>query len=207
MEKDPHLTDNDGEQPGDNFYHGVISKIFWNNQTGVVRSDRGKDIPFVFAFVTLLGAPRQDINFLRPGMRVGFDVGWTSKGLRVSTIKIYDLYQDDLGPNLEGASFEPSTAGQNEHEEDHPISRYRIRETYNGPESVRPRQRRFPPRVPARGSPPSSPRGDERQKAQPPSPSPSMKSAPPRAENEREKSRRPRPPRRFKGPRNRSEDK
>jgi cold shock CspA family protein len=80
-----------GEQPGDLFYHGVISKIFWRNETGVIHSDSGKDISFAFPFVTLLGAPRQDIRFLREGMRVGFDVSRTPKGLRVSIIKIYEL--------------------------------------------------------------------------------------------------------------------
>ena len=80
----------DGEQSRDRFYHGVIHKVFFGDETGLVRSDSGKEIPFVFPFLTLIGAPRQDIRFLTEGMRVGFDVGWTSKGLRVSTIKIYD---------------------------------------------------------------------------------------------------------------------
>jgi hypothetical protein len=77
--------------PEDRFYHGTIRKIFWSNETGVIHSDAGKDISFVFPLVTLLGAPRQDIRFLREGMRVGFDVGWTSRGLRATVIKIYDL--------------------------------------------------------------------------------------------------------------------
>jgi cold shock CspA family protein len=90
VEKDKELT-NDGERQGDLFYRGVVSKIFWSSESGVIRSDTGKDIPFAFPFVKLLGAPRQDIRFLREGMRVGFDVGRTPKGLRVSLIKIYDL--------------------------------------------------------------------------------------------------------------------
>jgi cold shock CspA family protein len=90
MWKGKELTSG-GEQPGDLFYHGVISKIFWRNETGVIHSDTGKDVPFAFPFVTLLGVPRQDIQFLREGMRVGFDVNQTSKGLRVSVIKIYEL--------------------------------------------------------------------------------------------------------------------
>ncbi len=53
--------------------------------------ERNKELPFAFPFVTLLGVPRQDIQFLREGMRVGFDVNRTSKGLRVSVIKIYEL--------------------------------------------------------------------------------------------------------------------
>ncbi len=90
MERNKELTSGE-EQPGDLFYHGVVSKIFWRTETGVIHSDTGKDVPFAFPFVTLLGVPRQDIQFLREGMRVGFDVNRTSKGLRVSVIKIYEL--------------------------------------------------------------------------------------------------------------------
>jgi cold shock CspA family protein len=90
VERNKELTSG-GEQPADLFYHGVISKIFWRNETGVIHSDTGKDIPFAFPFVTLLGVPRQDIQFLREGMRVGFDVSRTPKGLRVSVIKVYEL--------------------------------------------------------------------------------------------------------------------
>ena len=72
------------------FYQGVIHKISSGNETGVVLSDSGKEIPFVFPFLRLIGAPRLDIRFLTEGMRVGFDVGWTSQGLRISVLKIYD---------------------------------------------------------------------------------------------------------------------
>lgn len=91
MDKDKELT-NEGERQGDLFYHGVVSKIFWGSESGVIHSDSGKEFSFAFPFVKLMGVPRQDIRFLREGMRVGFDVGRTPKGLRVSTIKIYDLY-------------------------------------------------------------------------------------------------------------------
>ena len=74
----------------DRFYRGVIHKISSGNETGVVLSDSGKKIPFVFPFLQLIGAPRLDIRFLTEGMRVGFDVGWTSDGLRISVLKIYD---------------------------------------------------------------------------------------------------------------------
>ena len=86
-------TDNtqDGEPSGDRFYQGIIQKISWGNETGVVQSNSGKTYPFVFSYVTLLGAPRHDLRFLYEGMRVGFDVGWTSNGLRVTVIKVYDL--------------------------------------------------------------------------------------------------------------------
>ncbi len=90
MERNKELTSGE-EQPGDLFYHGIVSKIFWRTETGVIHSDSGKDFSFAFPFVTLLGVPRQDIRFLREGLRVGFDVNRTSKGLRVSVIKIYEL--------------------------------------------------------------------------------------------------------------------
>jgi len=92
VEEDDDCTEG-GYKPEDKFYHGVVGKIFWSNGSGVIRSASGKDIPFVFPYVTLIGVPRQDIHFLREGMRVGFDVGWTSKGLRATVIKIYDLQE------------------------------------------------------------------------------------------------------------------
>lgn len=91
MEKSKELT-TDGEQQGDLFYHGVVSKIFWSSASGVIRSESGKEFPFAFPFVKLLGVPRPDIRFLREGMRVGFDVGRTPKGLCATLIKVYDLY-------------------------------------------------------------------------------------------------------------------
>ena len=78
------------DYPQDRFYRGVIHKISAGNETGVVLSDSGKEIPFVFPFLRLIGAPRLDIRFLTEGMRVGVDVGWTSQGLRISVLKIYD---------------------------------------------------------------------------------------------------------------------
>jgi len=159
VEKDTHPTDDDGEQSRDNFYHGVISKIFWSNETGVIHSDSGKEIPFIFAFVTLLGAPRQDINFLRPGMRVGFDVGWTSKGLRASTIKIYDLYQDDIAPERsDGLS---SSSDVDASAADHPISRYRPPEVPDNAEPPRYRQRRVRPRPQSQDQRPQEQRSQE----------------------------------------------
>lgn len=91
MKKDKELTD-EGEQQGDLFYHGSVSKIFWSSESGVILSESGKEFSFAFPFVKLIGVPRQDVRFLREGMRVGFDIGRTPKGLRVSIIKVYDLY-------------------------------------------------------------------------------------------------------------------
>ena len=72
-------------------------------------------------------------------MRVGFDVGWTSKGLRASTIKIYDLYQDDIV--LERGDVPSYSSEAEVLAADHPISRYRpqeIHETAEPPTSPAP---------------------------------------------------------------------
>ena len=74
----------------ESFYKGVISRINLGDETGIVLSDSGKEFPFVFPFLRIIGAPQLDIRYLTEGMRVGVDGGWTSKGLRISAIKIYD---------------------------------------------------------------------------------------------------------------------
>jgi len=140
VERENSLSENGG-QPGDHFYHGVINKIFWSNETGVIRSDSGKDVPFVFEFVTLLGAPRQDINFLRPGMRVGFDVGWTSKGLRASVIKIYDLFAETVAPEQIGTTTDSPVSGHREEGRDYSRQEHYLG-AYGVPEPAQYRQRR-----------------------------------------------------------------
>ena len=76
--------------PG-NFYPGMIFKLDRARGRGVLRSHSGKDIPFEFPFVTVVGAgiggKHPGLELLHEGDVVGFDVGWTSKGLRVSSIR------------------------------------------------------------------------------------------------------------------------
>ncbi len=75
--------------PG-NFYQGIIVRLDRARGRGVVRSTRGRDIPFEFPFVTVVGAGiggrMPGIEMIKEGDRVGFDVGWTSSGLRVTAI-------------------------------------------------------------------------------------------------------------------------
>lgn len=79
-----------GERPvGERFYRGHILRLSTGRQTGVVRSASGKDIPFVFAFVEMLGERRR-FEDLHVGTTVGYDVSWTSHGLRVSVMRILD---------------------------------------------------------------------------------------------------------------------
>jgi hypothetical protein len=84
--------------PG-NFYQGIIVRLERGKGAGVVRSMSGREIPFQFPFVSVVGAPlggrTPGMQFLKEGARVGFDVGWTSKGLRVTLLKP----EDDLPPD------------------------------------------------------------------------------------------------------------
>ena len=82
--------DFDSERFPGNFYQGMILKLDRARGRGMVRSHSGKEIPFEFPFVAVAGAriggTMPGIDLLREGDIVGFDVGWTSKGLRVTTI-------------------------------------------------------------------------------------------------------------------------
>jgi hypothetical protein len=86
----PELTD--GEPTPDSkekFYRGTVVALSRGAQRGTIRSASGRQIPFYFAHLTMLG-PRRHFDDLREGVEVGYDVSWTSKGLRVSIIRIPD---------------------------------------------------------------------------------------------------------------------
>ena len=80
----------DGARFPGNFYQGMILRLDRARGRGMVRSHSGKEIPFEFPFVAVLGAPiggtMPGIDLIREGDIVGFDVGWTSRGLRITTI-------------------------------------------------------------------------------------------------------------------------
>jgi hypothetical protein len=75
----------------DNFYRGVITSLNRATLRGRVRSDSGREVAFQFPFVAVVGAPlggrAPGIELLHVGDHVGFDVGWSSKGLVVTKIK------------------------------------------------------------------------------------------------------------------------
>jgi len=81
----------DSERFPDNFYKGLIVFLDRIRGRGVIRSFSGREIPFEFPFVSVVGAPigrkRAGIELIKEGDSVGFDVGWTSSGLRVTRIK------------------------------------------------------------------------------------------------------------------------
>jgi hypothetical protein len=89
------------------FYRGTIEKLFRGSRVGVVRSFTGREIPFEFLHVSMVG-PLRSYDDLREGMPVGFDVGWTSNGLRVTVIR---AGAGDEGPGVESFSVPEESEG------------------------------------------------------------------------------------------------
>jgi len=74
--------------PHDWYYHGTIKRVYYGSESGTLVSDAtGREYHFK-RFVQILG-PIPRVDGLREGMQVGFDVGWTSHGLRVTVIRVY----------------------------------------------------------------------------------------------------------------------
>lgn len=73
-----------------NFYRGLIVFLDRVRGRGTIRSYSGREIHFQFPYVRVVGAPlggrAPGLDRLKQGDTVGFDVGWTSKGLRVTLI-------------------------------------------------------------------------------------------------------------------------
>lgn len=86
------MSQQDADQPlgqADDLYHrGVITKLFPSNNTGIVRTESGREVPFSYEFVILWGDVKAPQD-LREGQTVGYDLGWTPSGLRVTKIKTY----------------------------------------------------------------------------------------------------------------------
>ena len=72
---------------GGRFYRGVIAKLFHGSMSGVVRSEKGRELPFFNASVRIMGKARR-FDDLREGMRVGFDTGRTSQGLQITVLQV-----------------------------------------------------------------------------------------------------------------------
>lgn len=72
----------------DRFYRGRILRVNYNNGSGVVQTGNGREVRFVVPYVEILDGRR--VADLAEGMEVGFDLGWTSRGLRITKIKIFD---------------------------------------------------------------------------------------------------------------------
>lgn len=71
----------------DSFTKGDVVKLFPQQGFGFLRRPQGDDVYFSRAELHLVG--EKDWAELLEGMRVGFDVAWTSKGLHITKLKIY----------------------------------------------------------------------------------------------------------------------
>jgi hypothetical protein len=84
------IDEYDSERFPGNFYRGMILKLDRARGKGILRSHSGREFEFVFPFVRVIGAKiggkASGMELLNEGDVVGFDVGWTSKGLKVTTI-------------------------------------------------------------------------------------------------------------------------
>jgi hypothetical protein len=92
------MSDDDAPAPpsatppalADSYYRGVISRVFYGSESGTLTSETsGRTYQFRQPSVRIIG-PIPRVDGLREGMRVGFDVAWTSRGLRVSVIRVFD---------------------------------------------------------------------------------------------------------------------
>ena len=84
------MSDEKQIQPAtdDLYHHGVITKLFPSNNTGIVRIESGREVFFSYEFVILCGEAKSPLT-LKVGQPVGYDLGWTPSGLRVTKIKTY----------------------------------------------------------------------------------------------------------------------
>lgn len=83
------MSDNSALPPAQDYYHhGVIVKLFPSNNMGVVRTESGREVRFSYELVVLSGEAKTPLD-LREGERIGYDLGWTSGGLRITKIKTY----------------------------------------------------------------------------------------------------------------------
>jgi hypothetical protein len=71
------------------YYQGTIVRVHPGSRTGWLRTDHGRDVPFAAVDLSLLGTAA-GFPALRAGLRVGFDLGRTSRGLCVTTIRVYE---------------------------------------------------------------------------------------------------------------------
>jgi hypothetical protein len=72
------------------FYRGVVTRVYHGSESGTLRSDgTGREYRFSAPFVEICGVASR-VADLHEGMRVGFDLSWTSSGRRVSVIRVYE---------------------------------------------------------------------------------------------------------------------
>ncbi len=80
----------DTTAPRGRFHQGVITRVYYGSESGTLRSlATEREYRFKVPFVDIRG-PIPHIGGLREGMEVGFDLAWTSSGIRVALIHVFD---------------------------------------------------------------------------------------------------------------------
>jgi hypothetical protein len=93
-------VDEDGEGAGsgdaglpavgaDRFYQGRIVRLHPGARSGILRTGNGREVPFDGEHLRIVGTAR-GFEALAAGQRVGFDLGRSSRGLCVTTIRVYE---------------------------------------------------------------------------------------------------------------------
>ncbi len=72
----------------DNFPKGTVETWYPEQGVGFVKTDRGIVAKFSKNLVSFVGHKNQP-SYLKAGARVGYDLGVTSDGPRICTLKIY----------------------------------------------------------------------------------------------------------------------
>ena len=74
--------------PGELAYRGTIAQFARGARSGVVRAASGREIPFDLEHVVVAESmiPAPGRVALEVGQTVGYDVGWTSRGLRITRL-------------------------------------------------------------------------------------------------------------------------
>ncbi len=105
--------------PAELFYRGTVVRLSHATRRGLLRSATGREVEFDLQFVTLAKAFRgkpPEIA-LKEGLEVGFDVGWTSRGLRASRLFPAPL-DSERKSGQEGDVPADKSSGENEYQLD-----------------------------------------------------------------------------------------
>lgn len=100
-----------GGWDSDLFYHGTILRLSPKKNRGMVRTSSGREIPFSYDHLELSG-PVKHPRELREGLVVGYDMSWTSSGLRVTKIKTYRRSPEERNQEAGTAAEEDSKRQQ-----------------------------------------------------------------------------------------------
>lgn len=108
----PDATSEPSGLGGDLFYHGTILRVFPKKNKGIVRTSSGREVPFSYELVELSG-PVKHPRELREDLVVGYDMGWTSSGLRVTKIRTYRRSPEERAQDaVAGTAAEGDSEGQ-----------------------------------------------------------------------------------------------